>query len=301
MNKGLKWPIEASNTENGSSYQWSHSGSNLCLDFHGSPLKSKLVVFSDGNHHMALEASCQEFLKRYPDVVDVFYATTPPAVLVQTLIKGSLMLGNLHLDIKPHVFIGPKNILDNLQGKNFVSSHKSFARSRGNVLLVRKNNPKNILKVSDMYRDDVRLVISNPESEKASYEVYRETLINFAKKESIDEASTEKLLRNEESTIYSQVIHHREVPQAIFSGRADVALVYYHLALRYTRIFPDDFDYILLDELESSEGAEISNITTDYHIGVVGDGGDWGNKFYEFMSSDDALSIYEKHGLVAPI
>jgi len=299
MDKGLNWPIEASCSECGSSYQWSHAGSNICLDFHGNPLKAQLVVFSDGNHHMALEASCQLFLKQHPDVIDIFYATTPPAVLVQTVIKGSLMLGNLHLDIKPNIFISPKNILNNLQDKNIVTSHNAFARSRGNVLLVRKNNPKNISSISDLFRHDVRLIISNPEKETASYDVYRETIINFSKKENIDEESAEKLLRHDQSTIYSQLIHHREVPQAIYAGQADVALVYYHLALRYSRIFPDDFSYILLDELGADEKAKATNITTDYHIGVVGDGAEWGNKFYEFMHSDDALAEYEKHGLVA--
>ena len=300
MKKILIWPTEASCRDYAQSFRWSHSGSNLCLDFHGNPIAARLVVFSDGNHHMALEACCQAFLKLYPEVNDIFYATTPPGVLVQALQNNGLLLGNLHFDIKPHVFISPKNILDNLQKENFVSSHHAFAKSKGNVLLVRKNNPKKILNISDLFRDDVRLIISNPETEKASYEVYRETLINFAQTENIDIESIENLLRNDKSTNYSQAIHHREVPQAIYSGQADVALVYYHLALRYTRIFPDDFSYILLDGLESDEGAASTNVTTDYHIGVVGDGGDWGNKFYEFMTSDSALGEYEKHGLVAP-
>ena len=34
--------------------QWYQPLSNRVLDFHGDPIKANLVVFSDGNHHMAL-------------------------------------------------------------------------------------------------------------------------------------------------------------------------------------------------------------------------------------------------------
>jgi len=37
-----------------------------------------LVVFSDGNHHMALGECVARFLAAYPDAGDVFYTTTPP-------------------------------------------------------------------------------------------------------------------------------------------------------------------------------------------------------------------------------
>ena len=45
---------------------------------------------------------------------------------------------------------------------------------------------------------------------------------------------------------YGERIHHREAPQAIMDGRADVAIVYYHLALGYTRIFPSLFEMVPL-------------------------------------------------------
>ena len=52
----LIWPAERPRaTASGS--EWSQARSNLCLDFHGDPASAQLVVFSDGNHHMAL-AEC---------------------------------------------------------------------------------------------------------------------------------------------------------------------------------------------------------------------------------------------------
>jgi accessory colonization factor AcfC len=67
--------------------------------------------------------------------------------------------------------------------------------------------------------------------------------------------------------------------------------VYYHLALRYTRIFPNDFELIELDSK--------TNVQTDYHIGLINDGGDWGKLFVDFMQSEKALTIYKEHGLMS--
>ena len=74
----LVWPEETVSRGRVDISKWRHTGSNLCLDFHGDPLTAKLVVFSDGNHHMALMETLQHFYKNNPEVEQVFYATTPP-------------------------------------------------------------------------------------------------------------------------------------------------------------------------------------------------------------------------------
>ncbi|WP_126456979.1 molybdate ABC transporter substrate-binding protein [Sulfuriflexus mobilis] len=293
MTKRLKWPIEASRGDAISGYRWQQADSNLCLDFHGNPLAARLVVFSDGNHHMALEACCQAFRQSNPDVQDIFYATTPPQVILQSVLQGGVLLGNLQLTIQPHVFISPANILDKLLDNGLMTSHRPFASSRGNVLLVKKGNPKNIHGIADLLREDVRLTLSNPLTEGASYSVYKQTLLDVAGEQGADVAAVARLIdKDSRKIVFGESIHHREVPQTLFSGRADVAMVYYHLALRYTRIFPDDFELI---ELESK-----ANVYSDYHIGALHDGGEWGQNFIEFMLSDTAAGLYQQHGLSQP-
>ncbi len=271
-------------------FRWQQPGSNLCLDFHGNPVTAQLVVYSDGNHHMALEACCQAFVQSNPDVLNIFYATTPPNVILQSVFQGGLMLGNLQIKVQPNVFISPGNIVDQLVNKGLMAKHTAFARSRGNVLLVKKGNPKNITGIPDLLRADITLTLSNPLTEKASYEVYKQTLLDMAEELGMDITAMRSLIsKDSDRVVFGESIHHREVPQTIFSGRADVAMVYYHLALRYTRIFPDDFELI---ELESK-----TNVCTDYHIGLINDGGEWGQGFYEFMVSKKAGELYEFHGL----
>jgi len=297
-NTPLTWPPESAQYPDDSVRAFAAPGSNLVLDFHGDPATAGLAVFSDGNHHMALEACVRAYLTANPTVGDVFYTTTPPAPLVDALKGNGLMLGNLHISRKPDVFIGPTNILDSLVTAGFVTKHTAFAESRGNVILVRKGNPKNIASIGDLLSDDVTVACSNPVTEKASYSVYVETAMGLAREAGEDErALVAKLSTVGSRTVHSQIIHHREVPELIGSGHADAAIIYYHLALRYSRIFPELFELVDIGNVMSKKRSS-ANPTTRYHIGLVANAGKWGENFVSFMQGDTAQSLYEEHGLI---
>ncbi len=266
---------------------WHHAGTNLVLDFHGDPARAELCVFSDGNHHMALlEAVCL-FRERH-GIEDVFYTTTPPGPLVAALKEGGLRLGNLMLGATPHVFIGPAFVLERLQAQGRVGTARPLFRSRGNVLLVRRRNPKGVHGVGDLARDDVTLFLSNPETEQASYRGYRRTLDTLAAREGVDLAGVTEA--DPRRIRYGERIHHREAPEAVASGAADCALVYHHLGLRYERIFPDLLETVALEPPGDGEpvGSEIA---------LVGDGGPWGQAFVDYMLGAEVDDIYRRHGM----
>jgi hypothetical protein len=298
LNSPLPWPPEAAQYPNDAVRAFAAPGSNLVLDFHGDAATAGLAVFSDGNHHMALEASVRAFLTANPDVGDVFYTTTPPMPLVDALKGDGLVLGNLRISRMPDVFIGPGNILNDLVDTGFMTRHVPFAESRGNVILVRKGNPKGITSIMDLLSDDVTVACSNPVTEKASYLVYEEAARNLAQESGADEdAIVAKLSTAGPKTIHSQIIHHREVPELIGAGHADAAVIYYHLALRYTRIFPDIFEFVDIAEVLSGKRSS-ANPTTRYHIGLVADGGKWGEHFVSFMQGKTVQGLYNDHGLM---
>ena len=97
----LDWPSETVLDED-KIEQWYQPLSNRVLDFHGDPIKANLVVFSDGNHHMALLHSLKAFHREMPQVEDIFYATTPPYPITRLLKTGAIRLGNLTLSARPH-------------------------------------------------------------------------------------------------------------------------------------------------------------------------------------------------------
>lgn len=284
----LNWPRENAVNPTTECSRWFHPESNYCLDFHGDPAISNLRVFSDGNHHMALEETLESFRSEY-NLSSVFYCTTPPKVYLDWMKSESIELGNLRLSVDPDIVIGPDDIMENLLVENRVCRNQVFAQSCGNSFLVLKNNPKNIQQVGDLLRENVRLFISNPMTEKASHMVYRQTLEGIGQKEGIAKQSIEKLLSGDQVHI-GELIHHREAPQVIADGLADVAIVYDHLALRYCRIFPEMFDRIKLP-------ADEHNIITRYAIGLANENCQVACSAFRYFLDEKAASIYRNHGL----
>ena len=186
--------------------------------------------------------------------------------------------------------------MENLLTNRLVPQYAAFAKSLGNVLLVRKGNPKNIRNIEDLLREDVNLFMSNPETEKASYQVYYDSLIALCTEKGIDASSL-----NTKNLVYGERIHHREAPQAIYSTKADVAIVYYHLALRYCRIFPQEFEFITLGGTKENPHPGKANLCTEYHVGLLNnaENSNAAKQFVEFLLSDEGKSIYQSHGLKA--
>jgi hypothetical protein len=296
----LDWPPEAARA-GGDEPRWAQPGSNICLDFHGDPVRARLVVFSDGNHHMALEESLRAFLAAHPDADDIFYATTPPGVVIDLLKSGRLHLGNLCLSVVPHAMIGPTPIIEQLARDGRLSAPRPFMRSRGQVLLVHAGNPRGIGGVNDLLRPGVRLFLSNPRRERASFEVYRDTLVAVARREGADGDAVARLLDGSSgNAVFGERIHHREAPAALAGGAADAAVLYYHLALRYTRILPGRFEIVPLGSPPDEAAPPAGHAITDYACARAGDGGAHGDALLEFLAGEAVTAIYERHGLTRP-
>lgn len=290
----LPWPAEYAGAPQ-SAACFSHAGSNLCLDFHGDPSRAGATVLSDGNHHMALEAALTEFVERHPEVREVFYTTTPPRVMTDIARAGAIRIGNVQLSIHPDIFIGPPRVLQGLVDAQLMHAHAPFMRSTGMVFLVQQGNPKKIHQVGDLLRDEVRLFLSNPETESVSHQAYKTCLSVLAARASISlpflthpagQPDPQKL-------IYGECIHHREAPQAVADGRADVAMVYYHLALRYQRIFSEKLELVWPGGGDGHGVCEPS----PYHCGLSVQHGQWGEALYQHLMSDDVTAVYRQHGL----
>lgn len=291
----LDWPRETAGEGDAAGAGFIQPASNICLDFHGDPLRARLVVASDGNHHMALCDVLAAFLAAHPAVEDIFYSTTPPSVALQWLDRGHIDVGNLRLSARPHVLISPSTVLDQAVAGGHMEGYRPFMRSRGLALLVRKGNPKGIFGAGDLLRAGVRLFLSNPVKERVSHTVYRKGLKDLATAEGValafpDDPSAPP---DPAKLVLGAAIHHREAPQALAEGVADVAVVFYHLALRYQRIFPELFEFVQPPSWAEDPAGETGR--TD--CGLVGNGGAFGAALLVFLATDSVTQIYRAHGL----
>ncbi len=288
----LNWPDEAVSHRDAAN-QWHQAGSNLCLDFHGDPVNAGIVILSDGNHHMALNETVAGFVADRPKAT-VFYSTVPPSVNALILRDRQLRMGNLVLTVDPDILIGPPPFFAKLDDHSDFGAAKPFARGRGSMLLVAKDNPKGIHSILDLARDDVRLFISNPETEGVSYQGYADTLRRVAAAWDIEDDFLDPA--NGRLT-YGECIHHREAPTAVAEGRVDVAVVYTHLALRYCRIFPDLFERVELTPEDAEHDLLGLEGCSEALAALHKDAGSMAQKFFDYLDSRRVAEIYSYHGL----
>ncbi len=293
----LPWPQELPKALSPGAGVYISEKSNLVLDFHGSYQDPDLVLFMAGNQYRVLPELVQTFRKwvaahprhRKLKVDGIFYATTPPGRLIDAMQAGQLVLGNLWIDVRPgklwpDVFMTGARQQRRLLAARYIERWSVFARNRGVVLLVRAGNPKNIRGIADLMRDDVRVAISSPAREPASFESYAKTL------RAQGGAQFPDLVLKKTSTISPSAVHHRENPQFIFDGAADVAPMYYHFGDYLKTHMPQYFDYISLPaEGNFRDELAISVIREAPHEMAAA-------AWLEFIRSNAAAAVYELHG-----
>ena len=174
-----------------------------------------------------------------------------------------------------------------LQAAKFVDGWSVYTRNRGMVLLVRAGNPKNIHGLQDLARDDVRVALSSPVREPASFESYSNTL-----RAQGGAGFPDRVLRKK-NTVSPVAVHHRENPQFLYDGAADVAPMYYHFGEYLKKRMPEHFDYVSLpSEGNSRDELAISMIRNAPRRPAAA-------AWIEFIRSDAAAAVYQRYGFDA--
>lgn len=293
----LPWPPELPAPLQPKASIYISEKSNLVLDFHGSVQDPDLVLFMAGNQYMVLPELIETFhrwLRAQPKLAQVkadrvFYATTPPGRLIDAMDSGQLVLGNLSIDVRPgklwpDVFMTGPRQQKRLRATKYIDSWSNYTRNRGVVLLVRAGNPKKIRGLSDLAREDVRVAISSPTREPASFESYSNTL------RAQGGAPFLEALMKKKTTVSPVAVHHRENPQFIHDGVADVAPMYYHFGVYLKKHLPKEFDYVELPkEGNFLDVLAISMINNAPHRAAA-------QAWIEFIRSDAAAAVYQKNG-----
>lgn len=288
----LKWPLDKDTEQQRSETQWYHSGSNLVLDIHGDPQAAQLTVFSDGNHHMALSQCMESMPGRIARLEEILYLTLPPPVLKRLLDHPRLRLGNLKLELHADIIISPLPVLTELCQTRRCREPTPFASHKGCAFLVAKNNPKKIKSYSDLLREDVRLFLSNPDTESVSNRFYTDYIL--AQIPTKERAAFISKLDNNAGVIYGECIHHREAVQMLEQGHCDVAILYRHLAIYYHRLFAEQFDLVIPKSTSKQPFP-----AQPYAAALVENGGDFGRQALDYLLSPVCKAIYEQHELIA--
>ena len=290
--------------------------SNTLFDLHGTISSCDLVLSTEGNYHPALHDIWPVFLDKIKDrpLHNYFYTTSPP-VVVEQIQNKMLEFGNLYITCMPSVAVGTRAVIDKLVHSGYADEPAyPLYQDRGSVILVKKGNPKQILSVWDLGRNNVRLVTPNPKLEPGAFENYLSTLYGIAANEThqLQDMSAEALINsifnnvgNTNKWLAGERIHHRDLPWSVAYGKADAAIILYHLGLFTVQTFPDIFDIVPLGgTVTDPQPLEGTSITTRFLIRIKKN---WSarqlearEKLIETLLSEDFTKILEKRGLHRP-
>jgi hypothetical protein len=220
--------------------------------------------------------------------------------------------GNVTLACRPQVAVGNQAHISSLKTAGYTEGDQvAVFRNRGNVILVKKGNPKHIDSVWDLGRPDVRVVTPHPTLESNTFTNYSGTIYDIAAadKSAPTGWTADRLFTSifnnktiKDKWLTGARIHHREVPWSIAYGKGDAGILFYHLALDAVRKFPDLFEIVPLGGTADNPDPMQGN-RTGAHF-AIRIRGDWSTdqlvareRLMTLICSDEFTSILDHHGM----
>ena len=290
--------------------------SNVLFDFHGELNECDFVLSSEGNYHPALHDIWPIFQAKFKDqpLKNAFYTTSPPVFTEQTQ-NGVVQFGNLYAKCRPQLAAAGMEEIKKLQEAGLTDGEPiPFYEDRGEVILVKKGNPKHIKTIWDLARADVHYVSPNPEKEVGAFKNYLNTIYAIAVQDPHPPAgmNAEKLInsifnsaKTPDKWLAGTRIHHRDVPWSIAYGKSDAGVIIYHLGRFTQQTFPEQFDIVPLGGSVDNPQPLPGTVTSVRYVVKVK--GEWSARqreaaqtFIDTLLSEDFTEILQKRGLKRP-
>lgn len=313
----LSWPLSRGLKEP----SMSEPTANTLHDLHADIHDCEMSFNTQGNYHMALEEFWPHYLNAFNQdkpLRNWVYTTTPP-MMEKILKNGLVQAGEVEIKCPVQVVVNHMQIIEKFQKNGLIEgTPMPLVESRGDVILVRKGNPKKIRTIWDLGRPGIKVVSAHPEKEASTFKGYNSHILALAKKDTTPPKgmNPNKLFKaiygnNPKKATYKNAkwlivnwTHHRGIPWSIAYGHGDAAVLLYHLALDAQKNFPDLFDIVPLGGT-IKDPMPIPNSNTKLYLARFK--GNWtarqkeaSDKLVEMLLSDKFTEILKKYGLMRP-
>ncbi|HDZ79732.1 MAG TPA: ABC transporter substrate-binding protein [Roseobacter sp.] len=259
----------------------------------GDSYTADLVMYLAGNQFMVIEDLIKDFQSKNLDIKSIYVETIPPGQIVNgQLLKQGQINGQdtaQNPDLYASVNLGH---LQALAAKGKMTEYKVYTHNKLE-LMVAKGNPKNISGAEDLGRDDLVQSHPNPKTEGIMKFYGVPMLRELGLYDQVTGGQDCKGCWAVEGKVWFTDRHHRETPQRIEDGLADVGIV-------WTTEVKE-----AVDEGRDVEGVAIAapynkQDEVSYAIGTLVEGRNLENAalFLDFLSSEAAQDIYASYGFV---
>ena len=184
-----------------------------------------LNLWLAGNQYFAMDSVIAEFQKLYPEVRQIGVITLPPGKIAQAILKGGWTYKGRNYPSQPDLYATvDRNHLERLAASQRMEQYQIYAHN-SLELMVAQGNPKNVKGIHDLGRSDLKVILPNPIDEGIMSVFGKKVLIRHHLWDRLSSGKECKGCHGAPNVYFTEV-HHREIPEALSSGRADVGLVW---------------------------------------------------------------------------
>lgn len=259
----------------------------------GDSYDSDLVMYLAGNQFMVMEELIKDFQSINQDISTIYVETIPPGQILNGQILKQGQINEQDTAMNPDLFASVNlGHLKKLAGMGQMHDYMIYIHNKLE-LMVAAGNPKGIKGPEDLARDDLVQSHPNPLTEGIFRFYGSEMLKDMGLYEKVTGNAECKECWAVEGKTWFTARHHRETPQRIEEGIADVGIVW------------------TTEVIEArAEGRAIDGVAipaplnkqdkVSYAIGSLSTGRNPYNasRFLSYLGTDRAQSIYASYGFV---
>ena len=285
--------IAAQDVAEGHDHRTFHSDGNIEYGKIDDSYRADLVMYLAGNQFMVMEELIKDFQSKHPDIKTVFVETIPPGQIMKGQILKQGEIAGRKIAQNPDIFASVNiNHLKTLGEKNLMENYMIYTHNKLE-LMVAAGNPKGIKGVEDLGREELVQSHPNPLTE-GIFKFYGSNMLKDAGLyEKVTAGAECKSCWAVPGRTWFTSRHHRETPDRIESGEADVGIVWTTEVVH-----------------AKAEGRKIDGVSipaplnkqdqVGYAIGKLSTGRNAANAeaYLAYLQTEDAQNIYAKYGFV---
>ncbi|MBT8002147.1 MAG: substrate-binding domain-containing protein [Rhodospirillales bacterium] len=287
-------PMAAQDAGHNKDYRTFHASGATDYGKIGDSYTANLVLYLAGNQFMVMKELIGDFQKRHPGVKSVYVETIPPGQIFKGQILKQGMINGKKTAQNPDIFASVNlGHLKKLKGKGMMDTFAIYTHNKLE-LMVAAGNPKGIKGVKDLARDDLVQSHPNPLTE-GIFKFYGSAMLKDAglHEEVTGGAKCKGCWAIKDKTWFTSR-HHRETPDRIEKGQADVGIVWTTEVIEAKKHGRKIDGVAIPAPLNKAE-------VGGYAIGALKSGRNQTNarKYLDYLATAAAQKIYAKYGFVS--
>ena len=274
-------------------YRTFNAGGEIAYGQISDSYSAELVMYLAGNQFMVMEELITDFQTANPDIATIYVETIPPGQILKGQILQQGQINEQNTAQNPDLFASV-NIghLKKLAGLDMMKDYIIYTHNKLE-LMVAVGNPKDIKGPEDLARDDIVQSHPNPLTEGIFKFYGSEMLKDMGLHEKVTGGAECKGCWAVEGKTWFTERHHRETPQRIEDGEADVGIVW------TTEVIEAKAEGRAIDGVAIPAPLNKQD-KVSYAIGTLNSARNPGNaaRFLAYLGTEKAQSIYASYGFL---